>query len=183
MIVSGRSAERGNAVVDEIRASGGTAAFVAVDLSAGEPEIRRFAELSAEAAGGRLDILVNNAALLLMPTPTAEVSAELLRDAFGVNVFAPFLLTGAIAPAMAEAGGGAIVNIGSITGLRGAAGSALYTAPTRPPCTPSRPPGPTSSARTACGSTPSPRGRSPPSVSRSTPTTSPRYCTGCPRAG
>jgi NAD(P)-dependent dehydrogenase (short-subunit alcohol dehydrogenase family) len=79
-------------------------------------------------AGGRIDILVNNAAMLLMPTPTASVSEEQLRDAFAVNVFAPFLLTGQLAPAMAERGDGVIINIGSISGLRGSAGSAVYSA-------------------------------------------------------
>jgi NAD(P)-dependent dehydrogenase (short-subunit alcohol dehydrogenase family) len=62
-----------------------------------------------------------------MPTPTADISEQLLRDAFAVNVFAPFLLTGALAPAMVARGGGAIVNIGSITGLRGGDGSAIYS--------------------------------------------------------
>ena len=66
--------------------------------------------------------------MLLMPTPTADDRRALLQDAFGVNVFAPFLLTGLLAPAMAERGSGPIVNIGSITGLRGSAGSAVYTA-------------------------------------------------------
>jgi NAD(P)-dependent dehydrogenase (short-subunit alcohol dehydrogenase family) len=85
------------------------------------------AERATAAAGGRIDILVNNAAMLLMPTPTAEISEELLREAFAVNVFAPFLLTGALAPAMVQRGEGVIVNIGSITGLRGSDGSAIYS--------------------------------------------------------
>lgn len=63
-----------------------------------------------------------------MPAPTAEVSEHALRDAFAVNVFAPFLLTGMIAPAMVARGHGAIVDIGSNTGLRGSAGSAVYSA-------------------------------------------------------
>jgi len=66
--------------------------------------------------------------MLLMPTPTAAVSEQTLRDAFAVNVFAPFLLTESSRPPMAERGGGAIVNIGSITGLRGSDGSAIYSA-------------------------------------------------------
>jgi len=66
--------------------------------------------------------------MLLMPAPTADVSVELLRNAFSVNVFAPFLLTGVIAPQMARDGGGAVINIGSITGLRGGNGSAVYCA-------------------------------------------------------
>jgi NAD(P)-dependent dehydrogenase (short-subunit alcohol dehydrogenase family) len=128
VVVSGRNKARGDAVVANIRSDGGEATFVAVDLGAGEHEVRRVAEFATEVVGGPLDILVNNAAMLLMPTPTAEVSDQLLRDAFAVNVFAPLLLTGAIAPAMAERGHGAIVNIGSITGLRGSSGSAIYSA-------------------------------------------------------
>lgn len=128
VIVSGRDKTRGDAVVADIRSAGGTAEFVVADLGAGDHEVHRLAEQATAAAGGQIDILVNNAAMLLMPTPTADISEELLRDAFAVNVFAPFLLTGALAPAMAQRGDGAIVNIGSISGLRGSAGSAIYSA-------------------------------------------------------
>ena len=128
VVVSGRDKQRGDSVVANIRSRGGRAEFVAADIGAGEAEVRRLAEQATAAAGGRIDVLVNNAAMLLMPTPTAEVSEAQLRDAFGVNVFAPFLLTGLIAPSMAQRGGGAVVNIGSITGLRGGAGSAVYDA-------------------------------------------------------
>ena len=128
VIISGRNKSRGDAVVADIRSAGGDGAFVAADLGAGEPEIRRIAARATEAAQGHLDILVNNAATLLMPTPTADVAEQVLRDAFGVNVFAPFLLTGVVAPEMARNGKGAIVNIGSITGLRGSSGSAVYNA-------------------------------------------------------
>jgi NAD(P)-dependent dehydrogenase (short-subunit alcohol dehydrogenase family) len=126
VVVSGRDKQRGDAVVADIRSTGGRAEFVAADIGAGEAEVRRLAEQATAAAGGRIDILVNNAAMLLMPTPTADISEQLLRDAFAVNVFAPFLLTGALAPAMVQRGDGAIVNIGSITGLRGGDGSAIY---------------------------------------------------------
>ena len=128
VIVSGHDKARGDAVVADIRSAGGSAEFVVADLGAGEHEVRRLAEQATAAAGGRIDVLVNNAAMLLMPMPTAQVSDELLRDAFAVNVFAPFLLTGVVAPAMVQRGEGVIVNIGSITGLRGSAGSALYSA-------------------------------------------------------
>jgi NAD(P)-dependent dehydrogenase (short-subunit alcohol dehydrogenase family) len=127
VVVSGRDKQRGDAVVADIRSAGGHAEFVAADIGEGEAEVRRLAEQAAAAAGGRIDILVNNAAMLLMPTPTANISEQLLRDAFAVNVFAPFLLTGALAPAMVQRGEGAIVNIGSITGLRGSDGSAVYS--------------------------------------------------------
>ena len=126
--VSGRNKSRGDTVVADIRSAGGDGAFVAADLGAGAEEVRRLAAGATEAAGGHLDILVNNAATLLMPTPTADISEQLLRDAFAVNVFAPFLLTGLVAPQMARNGNGAIVNIGSINGLRGSRGSAIYSA-------------------------------------------------------
>jgi len=132
VIVSGRNKSRGDTVVADIRSTGGDGAFVAADLGAGAEEVRRLAtraiEMATEAAGGHLDILVNNAATLLMPTPTADISEQSLRDTFAVNVFAPFLLTGMVAPKMARNGKGAIVNIGSITGLRGSSGSAIYSA-------------------------------------------------------
>ena len=128
VIVSGRDKTRADTVVGDIRASGGQAAFVAADLGAGEQEIRRVAQTATELAGGHLDILVNNAATLLMPTPTVDITEQELRDAFAVNVFAPILLTGIIATQMARDGNGVIVNIGSITGLRGASGSAVYCA-------------------------------------------------------
>ena len=127
VVVSGRDKRRGDAVVADIRSAGGRAEFVAADIGEGEAEVRRLAEQATAAAGGRIDVLVNNAAMLLMPTPTADISEQLLRDAFAVNVFAPFLLTGALAPAMVQRGEGAIVNIGSITGLRGSDGSAVYS--------------------------------------------------------
>jgi NAD(P)-dependent dehydrogenase (short-subunit alcohol dehydrogenase family) len=128
VIVSGRNKERGDEVVAAIRSAGGEATFVVSDLSGGEVAVRALVDEATAAADGRIDILVNNAATLLMPTPTANTSEQTLRDAFAVNVFAPFLLTGAIAPSMAAHGRGAIVNIGSITGLRGASGSAIYSA-------------------------------------------------------
>jgi NAD(P)-dependent dehydrogenase (short-subunit alcohol dehydrogenase family) len=128
VVVSGRNATRARAVVERIESSGGTAAFVAADLGEGAAEVRRLAGEATAAAGGHIDVLVNNAAMLLMPTPTAEVPEQLVRDAFAVNVTAPFLLTGIVAPAMATRGYGSIVNIGSINGLIGMGGSALYSA-------------------------------------------------------
>ncbi|KWX22946.1 short-chain dehydrogenase [Mycolicibacterium wolinskyi] len=126
VVVSGRDKERGDAVVADIRAAGGRAEFVAADLGAGEPEVRRLAEQAVAAAGGQLDILINNAALWAMPEPSEEISEQTLLASYRTNVIAPFLLTGALAPAMAERGHGAVVNIGSITGLIGGDKSALY---------------------------------------------------------
>jgi NAD(P)-dependent dehydrogenase (short-subunit alcohol dehydrogenase family) len=89
--------------------------------------IDRFAADAVAAAGGRIDVLVNNAALLLAPTPTAEVTQETIDEALAVSVRSMFLLTGRLAPTMAARGRGAVVNLGSISGMRGQAQSALYS--------------------------------------------------------
>jgi NAD(P)-dependent dehydrogenase (short-subunit alcohol dehydrogenase family) len=127
VIVSGRNAARGEKVVAEIAERGGSAIFVAADLARGAA-IRELAAAAHAAADGTLDILVNNAAMLIAPAPTAEVSEDLIDGALAVNVKAAILLTGLIAPAMAARGQGAIVNVGSINGLVGMAESALYSA-------------------------------------------------------
>jgi NAD(P)-dependent dehydrogenase (short-subunit alcohol dehydrogenase family) len=128
VVVSGRNTERGKRTVAAIEKTGGRATFAAADLSQGFPAVRELADAAIHAVGGPLDILVNNAAVLITPEPTTEVTEELIDQALNVNVKAAFLLTGLIAPGMAERGQGAIVNLGSINGLFGMAQSALYSA-------------------------------------------------------
>jgi NAD(P)-dependent dehydrogenase (short-subunit alcohol dehydrogenase family) len=128
VIVSGRDPVKGEKVVADIAASGGSATFAGADLARGVTAVRELADSAQAVAGGPLDILVNNAAMLLAPAPTAEVGEELIDGALAVNVKAVILLTGLIAPGMAVRGEGAIVNVGSINGLFGMAESALYSA-------------------------------------------------------
>ena len=122
VVVSGRNAAKGEKVVAEIAERGGAAAFVGADLAGGIVAARELAAAAQAAAGGPLDILVNNAARLIAPGPTAEISEELIDGALAVNVKSVILLTGLIAPGMAARGGGAVVNVGSINGLVGMAG-------------------------------------------------------------
>jgi NAD(P)-dependent dehydrogenase (short-subunit alcohol dehydrogenase family) len=123
VVLTGRDVERGTALAAEL---GGE--FVAADLAAGPAAVAELARRATELAGGRLDVLVNNAAYLIPATATADTDPAVVAEALTVSVAAPFLLTAAIAPAMAAAGGGAIVNIGSINGIAGMAGAALYGA-------------------------------------------------------
>src|ERR1700758_3191262 len=82
VIVTGRDTARGRGIVDRVQSSGGSAAFVAADLGAGAAQVRRLADEATASASGRIDILVNNAAMLLTPTPTPQVPEQLVRDAF-----------------------------------------------------------------------------------------------------
>lgn len=106
VIVSGRDETRGQQVVAKIEQSGGNARFLAADLARSEDAMR----LADEA--DNVDILVNNAGGAPFVV-TAETSAEVIHDVLEVNLVAPFLLTGRLAPRMGERGHGAIINISS----------------------------------------------------------------------
>jgi NAD(P)-dependent dehydrogenase (short-subunit alcohol dehydrogenase family) len=127
VIVTGRDAARGEKVTAQITEGGGLASFALADLASASG-VRELASAARALAGGTPDILVNNAARLIPPGPTAETGADLIDAALAVNVKAVILLTGLLAPDMAARGHGAIINIGSINGLVGMPGSALYSA-------------------------------------------------------
>lgn len=126
VVVSGRNHERGEAVVAEIRAQGGSATFVHADLDGSAAASRRLAEEARRALGGRVDILVNNAGIFPGPT-TPATDEETFDQVVAVNVKAPFFLTADVAPAMAAAGGGAIINLGSWVARLGIPVGALYS--------------------------------------------------------
>ncbi|MFF5172618.1 SDR family NAD(P)-dependent oxidoreductase [Micromonospora sp. NPDC000089] len=112
VVVTGRDQTRGAAVVADIEGSGGHAVFVPSDLTSPPEVLRDFARAAAEAAGGRLDAVVHNAALC-PAVDTVSLTDTDLEATLAVNVRAPHVLTAALAPMMAARGHGAIVVIGS----------------------------------------------------------------------
>ena len=86
---------------------------------------------------GRLDVLVNNAGTTVFaPYPDLDAITEEAWDSLlDLNLKAPFFLARAVAPHMRRAGGGSIVNVASIAGLRPWVAPSP-TAPPRPPCCP-----------------------------------------------
>jgi NAD(P)-dependent dehydrogenase (short-subunit alcohol dehydrogenase family) len=112
VVVTGRDQARGAAVVADIEGSGGQAAFVPSDLTSPPESLRDFASAATEAAGGRLDAVVHNAALC-PAVDTVSLADTDLEATLAVNIRAPHVLTAALAPVMAERGHGAIVVIGS----------------------------------------------------------------------
>ena len=121
VIVHGRDAGRGLAVVDGLAAEGAKARFVAADLSdpAGPSEL-------AEQAGV-VDVLVNNAGFSWFG-PTAELDIATFDRLFAANVRAAYFLVAALGPRMAARGSGSIINLSSMAGQVGLAGSAAYGA-------------------------------------------------------
>jgi NAD(P)-dependent dehydrogenase (short-subunit alcohol dehydrogenase family) len=121
VLVHGRDAARGAAVVAEISRAGGQARFVAADLT----DIASIERLAAEA--GDVDVLVNNAGFSWFG-PTADLDPATFDRMFAANVRSAYYLVAAIAPAMAKRGAGRIINLGSMAGQIGLAGGAAYSA-------------------------------------------------------
>ena len=84
--------------------------------------------------GGRIDILVNNAGIFPSST-TATTDESTFDEVYAVNVKAPYFLTAAIAPVLADAWRDAIINLGSWI-VRLAVPIARSTAPPRAPSRP-----------------------------------------------
>ncbi len=111
IVVSGRSRDRGSAVVAALEDIGTDAVFVPVELN--DADSCRHLVATADKHFGRIDILVNSAALTLRGT-IADTSVELWDNMLDVNARAPFILMqGVIGIMRREGSGGTIVNVGS----------------------------------------------------------------------
>lgn len=125
VVVNSRSSKaEGEAVAAEIDG-------VYLQADVGDPDDAR--RLVGEVAGrfGRLDVLVNNAGTTrVIPHHDLEAATpEIWAEIYAVNVIAPFVLTAAAAPYLKQApGGGVIVNIGSLAGVRPTGSSIPYAA-------------------------------------------------------
>jgi NAD(P)-dependent dehydrogenase (short-subunit alcohol dehydrogenase family) len=120
-------------VADAIRADGGEAASLACDVSRFE-DCQAAAVALADAHGGRIDILVNNAATFKGPTgayhprPFDEWTTEEWDHMLDVNLRGMWFCVRAVYPYMKAQGYGKIVNIGSSTLWEGAPGLVPYVA-------------------------------------------------------
>lgn len=125
LIVAARTAREVEATTEEIKSWGGVATHVVADL-ARDDEIERVVEESRRAFGA-VDILINNAGWGKR-APVVRMKREDLDQTLRVNLRAPMLLAKHLVPAMIEKGGGAVINIGSISGKSGEANGAAYSA-------------------------------------------------------
>ena len=123
--VTGRREDKLAGTVAAIGATGGSALAVKCDVTKAKDALRTIAE--TEQAFSRVDILVNNAGMLSVST-IETLSEDDWDRVMATNVKGPFLMSRAVLPALRRAGGGSIVNVGSILGLVAMKDRAAYCA-------------------------------------------------------
>ncbi len=123
VVIAARDAAKGEATVAEIQQAGGDAAFVPCDVrrledceAAVDAAIRRF---------GRIDVLFNNAGIVLFGT-VIETTPEVWNDVWTTNVSGTFFMSRAVLPHMIGQGSGVIVNNASDWGIVGGVRAAAY---------------------------------------------------------
>src|SRR5271154_1701967 len=115
--VVGRNEEKSNAAVADLRARGVKAIAVATDVTDKEAVGRMVERIKSEL--GRIDILVNNAGINIRKPPHA-LELEEWSSVIDTNLTSAFLCSKAVHPAMKAAGGGKVINIGSMMSIFGA---------------------------------------------------------------
>lgn len=125
VVIGSRDEARGRAAADKLR-SEGIESVEAVRFDVTRPEDRNEVARHLEGHYGRLDVLVNNAAVELEGTDfgssrntTSTVTPEILRQTFETNFFAVVALTQTLLPLIRKASAGRIVNVSSVLGSLG----------------------------------------------------------------
>jgi len=126
VLVVGRNEQLAKDVVAEIEGGGGSATFRLTTLGDLE-SADELVDWATEAGGGHVDILINNVGVALLGPSSAATEAE-FDETFALNVKVPFFLVASLAPAMAERGWGAIVNVSTMVASFGQGGMAMYGA-------------------------------------------------------
>jgi len=111
VVIAEINPEAGEAAAAEIARNGGKALFVRADVS--DEQSVRAAAAAAVRQFGRIDVLVNNAVNFVLKGIDGTVDDW--RTALAVNVMGPALMAKHVVPEMRKVGGGAIVNLGSIS--------------------------------------------------------------------
>jgi NAD(P)-dependent dehydrogenase (short-subunit alcohol dehydrogenase family) len=127
VVVSGRSFDAARSAADEINASGAEGRAVGLAANVTRPQDLDDLVAGAEAAFGRVDFLVANAAVHIHVGPSAEMSDAVLAKTMDANFTALHRLAQRLLPGMLQRGFGRIVNISSMAALFGSGVYHSYT--------------------------------------------------------
>ena len=123
--VAGRRLEKLRETVALLKQSGGDALALECDVTSAA-DTKRLVK-AAEERFGKVNVLVNNAGALSVST-IETISEEDWDHVMAANLKGPFLMSRAALPAMRRAGGGSIINIGSVLGIAAIRDRAAYCA-------------------------------------------------------
>lgn len=122
VVICGRNQEKLGRAAKEIGAG-----CIAVPADVGNPQDIQALVQAALDPFGRIDILVNNAGVLLAGT-AESLTEEQWEQTFNINVFGVWRLSRAVLPHLRKAGGGSIINLGSVLSTLGARNRVAYAA-------------------------------------------------------
>ena len=125
IVIAARSVEKTAQALENIRALGAQAHGFTVDVTQ-EPAIQRIVTSTIDHMG-RLDILVNNSGIAVRAQPQ-ELTAAQWDSVVDVNLRAAFLASKAVYAQMVKAGGGKVINVGSMYSIFGSDWGAPYAA-------------------------------------------------------
>ncbi|NQV80615.1 MAG: SDR family oxidoreductase [Alphaproteobacteria bacterium] len=125
VVVTGRNQDRGRTTVDLVTQLGGTIRYIQQDVTSESAWDSLFKEVVDDV--GSPDVLVNNAGDCILK-PIVEYPVETLRYMLQMNIEACFMGTQRALKTMSEKGGGSIINMSSVAGLKGGAGGTAYGA-------------------------------------------------------
>jgi NAD(P)-dependent dehydrogenase (short-subunit alcohol dehydrogenase family) len=124
VVVASRNKSHCKEVADKINTEGGEAISIQADVTS-ETDVARMVKQTKDKYQ-RIDVLVNNAAVILPYRAITELTLEEWNWMFNVNVTGPFLCSRAVIPEMITQRSGKIINLSSVGGRHGAAGRAPY---------------------------------------------------------
>ena len=127
VVITGRREAEGNETVKLAQAAGGDAIFLQGDVSK-SADVQKFVQKTVEKFG-RLDVAFNNAGIEGKWMPIVDLPEAQFDEVTNINVKGVWLcLKYEMQQMLKQGGGGAIVNMSSIAGLMGNAGSSIYAA-------------------------------------------------------
>lgn len=126
VVIADVNVEAGEKVAGDIKAEGGEATFIEVNMRDGA-SVQALVDKTVETYGS-LDIVVNNAGIFDKYASILDTSEEQWDLILDVNLKGIYLMAKAAISGMIERGGGTFVNIASVAGLVAAKGGASYTA-------------------------------------------------------
>jgi 2-dehydro-3-deoxy-D-gluconate 5-dehydrogenase len=125
LVIAARDLDKNAQVTTALQETGAKALSVAADVR-DEASVQAMVRATVEAFGG-IDILVNNAGINIRKAPQ-DYTLEEWQQVLNTNLTGVFLCSRAVYPFMVRAGGGKIINIGSMTSIFGSNVSAVYAA-------------------------------------------------------